>query len=327
MNRGFFLLIWALSAASASAQTSLFDSLCAHGDTLVLELNTNWKYLLNHKKEKDFQPMEAVFRSGGDEWAFRGKVRTRGNIRLEICNNPSLKLKLKKKDLTAAGFSEVNKLKLVQQCSRGNVGLGYLRRERLCYELHQIYSSHFHRTLPVVIKRDGFPDVSAFLVEEEGQLAARYGRILEHRRTHARGLNRSAYVNLCLFNYLILNTDWFIVNRHNVEMVGDTTSGTVLPIPYDFDYSGFVGTAYSAPREELGIGSVYEPKWLGEDITAEELLAGARHYLAKAEEARSFIAEYPDLRANDRRRMLRRLDNFNELMANEKKLLRLLRAR
>jgi len=130
---------------------------------------------------------------------------------------------------------------------------------------------------------------------------------------------------MCLFNYLILNTDWYVFNRHNIEMVTDSTSSAIIPIPYDFDYSGFVGTSYAVPRDELDITSIYTPKWQGIKVTPEELLAGARHYLARAGSARTLLENYPGVGKPERRRMLKRLEAFNQLLDNEKRLLRLLR--
>ena len=42
-------------------------------------------------------------------------------------------------------------------------------------------------------------------------------------------------------------------------------------MPYDFDFSGFVNTDYSAPDERMGIESVRERKYRGFPRTMEEL--------------------------------------------------------
>lgn len=326
MNRLSLFFLSFLFASVLSGQTSLFDQFIASGDTVILSLETDWKTLVREKKRKKYQQLDIAFSLNGKSYQLKGKIRSRGNIRLEVCSNPSLKIKLKKDQLQAGGFSKNNNLKLVQQCSNSSLGQNYLRRERLVYELHQVYSEHFHRTVPVILRVKDQEDIFAFFVEEEEQLAIRYGRrVMEQKTISTRALDRSAYVNLCLFNYLVLNTDWAIFNRHNVEMVADTSSGKIIPIPYDFDYSGFVGTSYAVPREELNVSSIYTPKWLGKDVSPEELKAGAEHFIKKSDLAKALIEGYPDLKDNDRRRMLKRLEDFNELLRNEKKLLKLLR--
>ena len=80
----------------------------------------------------------------------------------------------------------------------------------------------------------------------------------------------------------------------------------------------------SVPREELEISSIYVPKWLGQFISEEELSAGAAAFLAQALAARTFIEEYPDITKSDRKRMLKRLADFNKLLGDRKKLLKLL---
>jgi hypothetical protein len=166
----------------------------------------------------------------------------------------------------------------------------------------------------------------AFMVEDEEQLAARYeGTILKTKRASSGGLNRAAYVNMCLFNYLILNTDWYVFNLHNVEFVSKKGALKLIPIPYDFDYSGFVGTSYAVPREELDLASIYVPMWLGKDVTPDELRTTCAHFQSQREAAVALITNYPELDRRSRKRLLKRLEVFYDLLANEKKLMRLLK--
>lgn len=317
---GFFLPV--------QAQESLFDHLHTKGDTVHLTFDTEWKKLLRKKVSKPSFPLKLGVQMQDSLLSLEGKIRSRGNIRLEVCNNPSLKVKVKKQGLLKAGFSDLNEFKLVLQCSGGKVGRGYLRREALVYQLHSIYSDYTHRIIPVVIHFTDpkYDSIDAFFIEDEEQLAARLAcKIIETRIASTRGLKRDAYVNLCLFNYLVLNTDWFVFNLHNIEFINPKGTKHLIPIPYDFDYSGFVGTSYAVPREELGIATVYAPKWLGQHVTKAEIKAGAAHYLSKREEAIALIRDHPTLTGKARKRMLRRLEDFYKLMEKEKALLRLVR--
>jgi len=140
MFHRFVLLLLLAVHLPLGAQSSLFSRMLEHGDTIVLRVDTDWKGLMANKTKKIYQPMMLTFSLGEAQYTFPGKIRTRGNIRLEVCGNPSLKLKIKKKAIAAAGFNLNNKLKIVEQCSNSRLGVGYLRRERLVYDLHQIYS-------------------------------------------------------------------------------------------------------------------------------------------------------------------------------------------
>lgn len=295
---------------------------------MIIGLDTDWKRLLNRKDKKEYQPVKLQITGLDSVLTFSGKIRSRGNIRLQVCSNPSLKIKLKKGELAAAGFSKLNDLKFVLQCGNSNVGNNYLLLEKLVYDLHTIYSEHHHRVLPATLlpeQKEGL-EINSFLLEDEEQLAERYrGRILETKRASTRGLQREAYVNMCLFNYLVLNTDWHVYNLHNVEFVSPDGSTDLIPIPYDFDYSGFVNTTYAVPREEFDITSVQVPYFLGKYVTEVEIRTAADHYLARRPAAEAFLENHPDINERDRKRLLKRLERFYDEIGEEKKLLRLIK--
>lgn len=70
---------------------------------------------------------------------------------------------------------------------------------------------------------------------------------------------------LALFEYMIGNTDWKIKGAHNVKFIKpfEYESGKAIPIPYDFDFSGFVGTPYSFPQTWTTIEKVSEREYFG----------------------------------------------------------------
>jgi hypothetical protein len=311
-----------------SGQTSLFDELHQRGDSVSVELDTDWKQLIRQKRNKQYQPLTITVAGLGEPLTFTGRVRTRGNMRLEVCQYPSLKIKLKKAQLRAAGFSKLNDLKFVLQCSTGSRGEGYSIREQLVYDLHAIYSDNYHRIIPMNLTPTQEADLSlkAFMVEDEEQLAARYeGKILKSKYASSGGLNRLAYVNMCMFNYLVLNTDWQVFNMHNVEIVSKKDALKMIPIPYDFDYSGFVGTSYSIPRPSLEVNSIFDPVWLGKKVTQDEMRAASTHFQSKREAAEALVTNYPELDNRSKKRLLKRLTDFYKVLENEKKLMKLLK--
>ena len=315
-----------LLPALLSGQPSLFDVLHAGADTTVFRIDTDWNTLVRKKKGKTYQPATVYLTLADSTLTFEAKLRSRGNVRLEVCQNPSLKLKLKKADLLAAGFSDLNEFKFVLQCSNSSLGENYLNREQMVYDLHAVFSDFSHRTKPVELHLGQKEPISAFMIEHEEQLGARFqARVLETKKLSTRGLQREAYVNMCLFNYLILNTDWHVFNLHNLKFINPDESLDLIPVPYDFDYSGFVGTHYAIPREELNIESIYTPVWLGKNVTPAEIKTGAQHYLSRREVAEKLIKEHPGLNKKDQKRMLKRVEVFYRLLEDEKRLLRLVK--
>lgn len=311
----------------AVAQMSLFDHLTT-ADDVVVHLDTDWNHLTASRNTKTYQPATVRLRTPTLDLELKARVRTRGNVRLEVCQLPGLKVKLSKKALRAAGFSDLNELKFVLQCSDNATGDGYLRREQALYDLHAIFSPYHLRTVPARLRLGGDRprELAIFLIEHKEQVAARYrSEVLESERASTRGLVRSAYVNLCLFNYLILNTDWQIFNLHNVEFISRAGTPRSVPIPYDFDYAGLVGTAYAVPHPSRDIATVHEALWLGRDVTAGELTAGAAHYVERRLRAETFVRDHPHLSERTKRRWLRRLARFYDEIGDERRRKRLLR--
>jgi hypothetical protein len=54
---------------------------------------------------------------------------------------------------------------------------------------------------------------------------------------------------------MIGNTDWWIHRRHNVDLV-ELADGSLVPIPFDFDYAGIINTPYAIPSPSMPIKSV-----------------------------------------------------------------------
>ena len=84
-------------------------------DILKMTLTTATKQLVNKKFKEEWQPITLNYQdSSGTDIEWEAKVRTRGNIRKQVCYYPPLKLKFKKKWLVENGLdSSFNDLKLV----------------------------------------------------------------------------------------------------------------------------------------------------------------------------------------------------------------------
>ena len=301
------LLLSFLVAGVLGAQHSLFHSLHASPDTAVLTLATPWKSLVRGKEEKAYQSLDLYL--GGK--VYPGRIRTRGNARLRACRYPSLLIKLKKDALEAEGFSRRNDLKLVIQCNESRSGAAYLHRERLLYALYREISPYHHRTIPVRVAVTTGDTLHGFLIEAEEDLEERYAaRLLEGASLSTRGLDRDAYADLALFNYMILNSDWNIFNLHNVECLKVEERPLPVPIPYDFDYSGLVDAHYAEPRAGLGLVSVREPVYLGRHLSAEQLQEAGRRFLTRSDRLLAVLDAERSIDARHKAYMRDRLEAF-----------------
>ena len=94
-------------------------------------------------------------------------------------------------------------------------------------------------------------------------MADRLGAIhLEMRQAAPSSFGAEEAVRVSVFQYMVGNTDWSMVEFHNTEVVG-AARGTYVPVPYDFDWTGFVAAWYARPTPGLGIRNVRQRIYRG----------------------------------------------------------------
>ncbi|MEM9824542.1 MAG: hypothetical protein AAF985_25875 [Bacteroidota bacterium] len=254
---------------------SFFQHFAQQDGVPKLTISTDSKKLIKEKKKENYQAASIKFEGlNGELIEMPAKVRSRGNIRKEVCYFPPLKLKMKKKALAELGFDTLNQVKMVIQCQSSKQGLSYLLKEHLIYKLHQPIGPESYQTKLIqidLIDKDGkVKELHGFLIEEEKEFCARLtAKIPDKGRISSRLIDRDAYTKMCFFQYMILNTDWQMMNRHNLEFIQLEGQQKFMPIPYDFDYSGMVGTSYAVPDPSRGIKSVKDQIFLGKKICYE----------------------------------------------------------
>lgn len=233
---------------------------------------TDMKLLVKKKYDEEYQPATIqIINPGGDTNSYEVKIKSRGNRRKEACNFPPIKVKFPKKDFL------YNKLKWVITCSNNDPYDQILLKEYMAYQIFQKITDKGFRTqlLKVEYVDTGRDDKTftryAFVIENAESLADRMGgRVYNPKVLNANVLDSHQLAIYTMFQYMIANTDWAIRNLHNLEAVTDPVKQSVLVIPYDFDYSGFVGTHYAVVHESIPVDNVKErynkSACLGEDI-------------------------------------------------------------
>jgi len=112
----------------------------------------------------------------------------------------------------------------------------------------------------------------AFLIEDEDHMAARNDAIVNKRLVmHPDQGQRVPTNRLCLFEYMIGNTDFSIGQQHNVKLISPDPLSLKIPVPYDFDWSGLVNAPYAKPTPQLNFGNVRERSFRGFCNSEEEL--------------------------------------------------------
>lgn len=255
----------------AAAEAPLFSEHAA----LRVVLRTDLGLVREDRREdREEQPAVVVLpRGASDSIVVEAEVRPRGNFRRRArnCHFPPLRLDLKRSQTAGTPFEGEDKLKLVTPCRDGrSTYRAYVLREYLAYRILQLLTPESYRvrlfSLTYEDTREEGEDpftVDAFVLEDEGRMADRLGgEVIEFPQLHPGLLDDDHALLVALFQYLIGNTDWSIVEQHNMDLVR-TRDLRYLGIPYDFDFAGLVDARYASPMEGLGIRSVRERLFRG----------------------------------------------------------------
>jgi len=105
-----------------------------------------------------------------------------------------------------------------------------------------------------------------FLIESiDGMAERNHAIVIDNLKLSQQQMYAADMARVAVFNYMIGNTDWSVVNQHNIKIVlpAEKIADKGIPVAYDFDYSGLVNTSYALPREGIPINSVTERFYQG----------------------------------------------------------------
>jgi len=263
---GFILFIIPISANSQilsdlALNSDLFKSESPLEITLEMDIRTVIRDIIDRKE----YPAKLTYKSDdGRSHLFELKVRTRGNTRSnrQVCGFPPLMLNFKKKQTINTIFEGQDKIKMVAHCDNTKTNERYVLHEYLIYKQFNILTEEsFKVRLLKVTYRDTqekFKQIETFgfLVEDKDLMARRNNSMIINKELYHQDMcNQSSLDLMVVFQYMIGNTDWSVTALHNMKLiVGDTKA--LVPVPYDFDFSGLVYTDYAAPAPGLPIENV-----------------------------------------------------------------------
>ncbi len=314
----FFLLNTAF-VFSDSAQQSIFDEM-AHQEVVNLTIEADFEFLRNNPRSSDSHKAKLSFKDKEkNERNYDIKIKLRGAFRRVRCTDfPPMKLNFKKSTLEAEGLLPFDDFKLVTQCIADDpMAKSQLMKEYLAYKLYNELSDYSFR---VQLLRITYMDVStgkkekqwAFLIEDTAELRHRMqaekGEALFNLPADSFHINQARMV--AVFQYMIGNSDWSFGTAKNLKYL--KKKDKIIPVPYDFDFSGLVEASYANPNTNLGLTSLTERVYLGfsEDL---DLLHGTVYYLighrAKFE---SIIMDFRHLSYDDKLKMIDYLNEFFE---------------
>ncbi len=225
------------------------------------------------------------------------KMRTRGIWRLKKCEYPPIRLNFAKAVVKGTEFEGLSKPKLVSFCRDTELHEQYVLQE---FQLYRVYNQVTPNSHKVRLIRLSYVDSAsgklaakryAFIQEEADAMAERLGgSMIKDKGAHADDMDDYAMAVWGLFEFMIGNTDISITQLHNAELLTLPT-GLLIPVAYDFDFSGAVNTTYATPEPKLRLDNVRTRMYRGYCVPPEQVKAAVDQFNLRKPE---ILALYDD---------------------------------
>ncbi|MCL6729472.1 hypothetical protein [Sphingomonas hankyongi] len=237
----------------------------------------------------------------------RGITRRQG----DVCQFPPLRVDFPQHPAAGSLFAGQRRLKLVTHCRRNEDFQQKVLLEYAAYRLYNLMTPlSFRARLANIdyVDEDGRPYISriGFFVEDGDDMAKRndlhepkLGDRVSVSQLEPRGAARFA-----LFNYMIGNLDWSMRAGpagesccHNGRLLSANKagSGVLVPVPYDFDFSGLVDAPYATPPDAIPVGSVRQRVYRGYCAHFNEARAVGADLSARRSELLGLLSTIPGM--------------------------------
>ena len=193
----------------------------------------------------------------------------------DVCQFPPLRVTFNQPPPAGSVFAGQRRLKLVSHCRGADGFQNYVLLEYAAYRLYNILTPlSFRARLAQIEYRDtaGKPITTryGFFIEDIDDVARRNG--LQEARVGERfpvsRLSPTDAARFAIFQYMIANLDWAMQAGppgdsccHNSRPL--TSGAGLVPVPYDFDFSGMVNAPYATPPSSVNVSSVRQRRYRG----------------------------------------------------------------
>jgi hypothetical protein len=228
---------------------------------------------------------------GGESLPISLAVRSTTRRQSDVCQFPPLKVQFPSPPPPNSLFAGQKSLKLVTHCRSSESFQQYVLLEYATYRMLNVLSPVSFRVRLASIDytdESGRPIVSryGFFIEDLRDVAKRNGMQQANlpELIPVTALEPQHAALYAMFQDMIANHDWSMRAGpkgkkccHNAEMIAPAkgVAANVIPIPYDFDFSGLVNTPYATPPDALHISSVRQRQYRGYCIHNAQAIAVA----------------------------------------------------
>jgi hypothetical protein len=311
----------------ADGESSPVPRLFERNEPLDLRLTADFDAIGKDRdstKRQDHPGVLSYLGPTGDTISLDVQLRTRAHFRLRICKYPPLKVRFDRDQTAQTVFRRQKSLKLTVQCRDGQRYTNYLLEEFLLYRVYNLLTDLSKRARLVSVtyvnshKPEDTPETRyAFFLEDDDRVAHR-----NHGEVLVQGVNqgeadRAQMGLVAVFEYMIGNTDWSVPYLHNILLVQDST-GTIYPVPYDFDWSGVIAPPYARPDARLGITSVRQRLYRSGCRSAEEFAPIFTRFLANKDTIYALYRAQPGLEEKAVKQTLDYYDDFYKVITDSR---------
>ena len=248
-------------------------------DDLPVTLKADFRAVMRDRNDDSVTTFPATISfpaADGSVQSMPLRIRTRGHSRRNVrtCTFAPLRLEFDKARTKGTLFDGHGALKLGTHCRAGQQEI--ILREHAIYETFNLLTPRSFRSrvakMTYLDAATGklVAEEAGLFVEDDDDVAKRMeGRIVAVEKPLFASIDAGSLNLMMLFEYMIGNTDFSIIEQHNVRLV-QTQAGRRFAVPYDFDYAGLADADYARPSKALPIASVRDRLFRGPCRTADE---------------------------------------------------------
>jgi hypothetical protein len=259
--------------------------------------------------------------------------------RKEVCTFPPVRVEFTEKPAATSLFKGQKRLKLVTHCRSPASFQQYTLLEYAAYLMYnQLTPASFNVRLASIdyVDQAGRPITSrlGFFIEDADDMAHRNDlhRLKTTNRVPIAQINPRAAARFVVFQDLISNLDWAMTAGpagteccHNSRLVGAEGATTdLVPVPYDFDYSGMVDAPYAVSPAEIPLPNVRVRRYRGYCRHNTEAQAAIADLVARRASLLAVLNDVPQLEEKTRLKATNYLASFYDQVATPANVAKLL---
>lgn len=298
---------------------------------VIMELVSHFRNIASPKFKSKTRPAYVSMQTG-DGWQRSGQIeiKARGHFRFDNCETPPILLYFNTPGSSTVGG--LGKVKMVWGCENNAFAEQLVLKEYLAYKIYKELTPYSFQVRRAIVKFSDSASLTkvveknAFFIEDIDEVAKRVlYREWETEKASPVEVDRSHYMLLTLFQYLIGNTDWGLSSGHNIKFIvpKESVTGVPIAIPYDFDFSGLVDAPYASVPENFPIQNVRERFYMC--ALPDSLLIGKwiDYFLQKKSKIFDIINHCDGLDEIYRREIIMYVSDYYTLIENREKAMKI----